>query len=92
MSDVVRPQYSNIDLWGLTHVGKVREENQDHYFMGSLARGVAVDGTSIDVEGRRVLHAERLASLGQMIGGIAHNLKTPIMSVAGGIDQFNREC
>jgi two-component system sensor histidine kinase HupT/HoxJ len=26
---------------------------------------------------------ERLASLGQLIGGIAHNLKTPIMSIAG---------
>jgi len=70
MSDVVRPQFSNIDLWGLTHVGKVREENQDHYFMGSLARGVAVDGTSIDIEGRRVLHVDRLASLGIVADGV----------------------
>lgn len=31
----------------------------------------------------RTMERERLASLGQMIGGIAHNLKTPIMSVAG---------
>ena len=30
-----------------------------------------------------LLEKERLASLGQMIGGIAHNMKTPIMSVAG---------
>lgn len=29
---------------------------------------------------------ERLASLGQMIGGIAHNLRTPIMSLAGGLE------
>jgi len=35
-----------------------------------------------------LLEKERLASLGQMIGGIAHNLKTPIMSLAGGIDQL----
>lgn len=35
-----------------------------------------------------LLEKERLASLGQLIGGIAHNLKTPIMSVAGGIDQL----
>ncbi len=34
-----------------------------------------------------ILERERLVSLGQLIGGIAHNLKTPIMSVAGGIDQ-----
>lgn len=31
----------------------------------------------------RLIEKERLASLGQMIGGIAHNLKTPIMSIAG---------
>ena len=30
-----------------------------------------------------LIEQERLASLGQMIGGIAHNLKTPIMSIAG---------
>ena len=29
------------------------------------------------------MEKERLASLGQMIGGIAHNLKTPIMSISG---------
>lgn len=30
-----------------------------------------------------LMESERLASLGQLIGGIAHNLKTPIMSIAG---------
>ncbi len=35
-----------------------------------------------------LLERERLASLGQLIGGIAHNLKTPIMSIAGGIEQM----
>lgn len=30
-----------------------------------------------------LIERERLASLGQMIGGVAHNLKTPIMSIAG---------
>lgn len=33
-----------------------------------------------------LMEQERMASLGQMIGGIAHNLKTPIMSIAGGIE------
>ena len=33
-----------------------------------------------------LIQSERLASLGQMIGGIAHNLKTPIMSIAGGTE------
>ncbi len=30
-----------------------------------------------------LVERERLASLGQLVGGIAHNLKTPIMSIAG---------
>jgi signal transduction histidine kinase len=30
-----------------------------------------------------LMEKERLASLGQLVGGIAHNLKTPIMSISG---------
>ena len=33
-----------------------------------------------------LMESERLASLGQLIGGIAHNLKTPIMSISGAIE------
>ena len=36
-----------------------------------------------------LMEQERLASLGQMIGGISHNLKTPIFSIAGGIEGLN---
>ena len=32
-----------------------------------------------------LMERERLAGLGQLIGGIAHNLKTPIMSIAGAV-------
>lgn len=33
-----------------------------------------------------LMEKERLATLGQMVGGIAHNLKTPIMSIAGAME------
>ena len=36
-----------------------------------------------------LMEQERLASLGQMIGGISHNLKTPIFSIAGGVEGLN---
>ncbi|MDE5831174.1 MAG: histidine kinase, partial [Clostridia bacterium] len=36
-----------------------------------------------------LIERERFASLGQMIGGIAHNLKTPIMSIAGAVEALN---
>jgi two-component system sensor histidine kinase HupT/HoxJ len=32
-----------------------------------------------------LIESEHLASLGQLVGGIAHNLKTPIMSISGGL-------
>lgn len=36
-----------------------------------------------------LMESERLSSLGQLIGGIAHNLKTPIMSIAGVAEGLN---
>lgn len=38
----------------------------------------------------REMERERLASLGQMVGSISHNLKTPIMSVSGSVDSLER--
>jgi len=38
---------------------------------------------ALKTEHEKLIENERLASLGQLIGGIAHNLKTPIMSVSG---------
>ena len=37
----------------------------------------------------KLMEKERLASLGQLIGGIAHNLKTPIMSISGAAEGLN---
>ncbi len=36
-----------------------------------------------------LMERERLASLGQLVGGIAHNLKTPIMSISGAAEGLN---
>lgn len=36
-----------------------------------------------------LIERERLASLGQMVGGIAHSLKTPIFSISGGVTELN---
>lgn len=48
--------------------------------------GYSRDIRSIERNREAILGRERLASLGQMIGGIAHNLKTPIFSIAGAIE------
>ena len=70
MSRIKVPRFSEIDAWGLTHPGNVRDQNQDHFFVGSLARGIAVDATSIDESDASVLHLDRMASLGLVADGV----------------------
>lgn len=42
------PRPDEVDLWGLTHRGKVREENQDHFLVGTLTAGaLELTGTSL---------------------------------------------
>ena len=44
------------------------------------------DMSKLKASQNMMMERERLASLGQMVGGIAHNLKTPIMSIAGAME------
>ncbi len=64
-----RPHFSDIDAWGVTHQGNVRSDNQDHFFIGALARGVTVDATSLRHEGR-IMFPERLASVAVVADGV----------------------
>jgi protein phosphatase len=64
------PQFSQIDAWGVTHAGRVRPDNQDHYFVGHLARGAKVEATSIGSERSEFFPLERLASLAVVADGV----------------------
>jgi protein phosphatase len=70
MSELDRPQYSEIDAWGLTHPGHVRTENQDHFFVGSLTRGARVELTSVGAEEGDILFLKRLATLAMVADGV----------------------
>ena len=48
-----------------------------------------IDIETIQANQNLLMERERLASLGQLIGGIAHNLKTPIMSISGAAEGLN---
>ncbi len=69
------------------HIEITRIESKGN-FLGTLILLKDVTQHNIDMQTIKdnqdmLVEKERLASLGQMIGGIAHNLKTPIMSIAG---------
>lgn len=60
-------------------------------FIGTIILLKDITQSKIDLETIKenqaiLMEQERLASLGQLAGGIAHNLRTPIMSLAGGIE------
>ncbi|MCX7746301.1 MAG: HAMP domain-containing histidine kinase [Clostridia bacterium] len=68
------PVTSNDEIGDLVIAfNKIQEREKEH--IKSIKENQAV-----------MMEQERLASLGQLIGGIAHNLKTPIMSLAGGLE------
>ena len=65
------PVTSNDELGDLTTAfNKVQDKTKEY-------------NTTIKTNQETLMESERLASLGQLIGGIAHNLKTPIMSISG---------
>ncbi|MBA3319426.1 MAG: serine/threonine-protein phosphatase [Gemmatimonadales bacterium] len=65
-----KPREDEIDAHGLTHPGKVRGENQDHFLLCSLRKQLVVRDSSIpDAEGL-LAESERLASLAMVADGV----------------------
>jgi len=66
-----RPREDEIDAHGVTHPGKVRRDNQDHYLLCSLRRQIVVRGSSIP-QADTVLgtESERLASMAMVADGV----------------------
>ena len=82
---VLEKHFNKIDKY--FHIEINRIENKGN-FLGTLILLKDITQHTIDMQTIKdnqdmLVEKERLASLGQMIGGIAHNLKTPIMSIAG---------
>ncbi|GMR13650.1 MAG: protein phosphatase 2C domain-containing protein [Gemmatimonadota bacterium] len=65
-----KPVDEQIDFHGLTHPGKVRTENQDHFLVSSLHKRMEVHLTSLPDTGRLYGDAERLALLAMVADGV----------------------
>ena len=62
-----------IDLYGATHLGRVRRENQDHFLTCSLGEGLRVWGTSVESkpDGWTVAEGELPSSKDTLVAAVA---------------------
>lgn len=65
-----KPRDDEIDVFGLTHPGLVRKENQDHFLLCSLRKEIVVHLTSLPGLGKLPLGTERVAFLAMVADGV----------------------
>ena len=70
-----RPRDEEIDVYGLTHPGKVRTENQDHFLICALKKQMVVRLTSLPDADNLMAEPERLASLAMVADGVGGGAK-----------------
>ena len=63
------PTRDDIDVHGLTHTGKVRKDNQDHFFLGSVPAGTS-PRSSLPNDLEDVVLPEGLVSLAMVADGV----------------------
>src|SRR6476469_6617984 len=65
-----KPREDEIDAHGVTHQGKVRKDNQDHFLLCSLRKQLVVRLSSIPEAEGLTSESERLASLAMVADGV----------------------
>ena len=65
-----KPREDEIDAYGVTHTGKVRKDNQDHFLLCSLRKQLVVRLSSIPDADGLLGETERLASLAMVADGV----------------------
>jgi serine/threonine protein phosphatase PrpC len=70
-----KPLDEEIDVYGLTHAGKVRPDNQDHFLICALRKQMAVFQTSLPQPEQLGGGPERLAFLAMVADGVGGAVK-----------------
>ena len=65
-----RPRDDELDLFGLTHPGRVRAENQDHVLLCTVHPQVVIHGTSLPDPSGLALRGQRLATIMLVADGV----------------------
>ena len=66
----IKPRDDELDLFGLTHPGKIRKENQDHFLLCTVHPQVVIHGTSLPDPDHLPLRGERLATMLLVADGV----------------------
>jgi protein phosphatase len=67
---VVRPRDDELDLFGLTHPGRVRTSNQDQFLLCTVHPQVVVHGTSLADTSAITLRGQRVATIMLVADGV----------------------
>lgn len=70
VSPADRPRDDELDLFGLTHPGKVRKENQDHFLLCTVHPEVVVHGTSLPNPESLKVRGPRMATMMLVADGV----------------------
>lgn len=70
---VRKPLDDEIDVYGLTHAGKVRAQNQDHFLIGSLHKSMRILSSSFPTDPSK-RDTERLAFLMMVADGVGSTI------------------
>ena len=65
-----RPRDDELDLFGLTHPGRVRKENQDHFLLCTVHPQVVIHGTSLPATDNLALRGQRLSTIMLVADGV----------------------
>ena len=65
-----KPRDDEIDIFGLTHTGHVRQNNEDHFLVAAVRRRVDVMHTSLVDSARLEFDDERLAVIAMIADGV----------------------
>jgi protein phosphatase len=65
-----RPRDDELDLFGITHTGKVRLENQDHFLVATVHPELIIHETSLPAANSLPIHGTRMATVMLVADGV----------------------
>jgi serine/threonine protein phosphatase PrpC len=65
-----KPRDDEIDVHGLTHTGRVRSENQDHFLLATVHKRVNVIATNLETQSHLPAREQRVAFIAMVADGV----------------------